>query len=79
MAMNAAVLKAAIVAALQAEFGTDYDDIADDHQLPGFDQTTFWTRYWGACATAIVTHITNNAKCNGLDSGTHTHDNVGIV
>jgi hypothetical protein len=78
MAMNAGALKNEIVAALQAEFGTDYENIPDDENLPGFDQTTFWNRYWGACATAIVAHIQANARAIGAEPPMHTNHNLPI-
>lgn len=74
MAMNAGTMKNEIVAALNAEFGTDYDEIPDSHLLTGYDQATYWNRYWGAVSAAIVNHIASNAKATGNDSRGDTHN-----
>ena len=74
MPMTGAGMKAAVLAALAAEFGSDYDNIADDHTLGGYDQATYWSRYWGAASDAIVAYIQGNAlvTTNDAQGGTNT-------
>lgn len=79
MAMNASNLKTEIVAALNAEFGTDYEDIPDSHLLTGYDRVTYNNRYWGAVAVAIVNHITTNARATGTDTPNGDSHNLTIV
>lgn len=77
--MVAADMKTAILAALNAEFGTDYEDVPDSHELSGYDRATYNDRYWGAVCSAMITYITTNARCSGTDSRGDTHDAVQIV
>jgi len=79
MAMNANNLKSEIVAALQAEFGDDYENIPDNHELAGYDQDTYWNRYWGAVASAIITHITTNGLAVGTLPPNHTIHALNIT
>ena len=79
MALNAATLQTAIVSALTAEFGTNYQNIPDDHQLAGFDNVTYWNRYWSVVSTAIINHFTTLGRATGVDTpGGNTH-NLNIV
>ncbi len=79
MAMTGAGMKSAIVGALIAEFGADYDNIADDHTLGGYDQNTYWNRYWGAVGGAIVSYIQGNANATGTDTPTGDSHNLSIT
>lgn len=68
MAMTGTGMRDAVISALVAEFGTEYENVADDHELSGYDQATYWQRYWGAVGGAIVSYIQANAKAVGTDT-----------
>lgn len=77
--MNASAMASAIISALQAEFGSDYLDPPDDHELSGYDQDTYWGRYWGAVCSAMVNYIQGNAKAVGSDTPTGDAHNLDIT
>ncbi len=79
MALNAATLQAAIVTALTTEFGTDYQNIPDDHQLPDFDNVTYWNRYWSVVSIAIINHFTTLGRATGVDVPSGDTHNLNIV
>lgn len=74
MPMTGAGMKAAIVSAIIAEFGSDYSNIPDNHTLSGYDLNTYLNRYWTAAAGAIVSYIQANAlvTTNDAQGGTNT-------
>lgn len=79
MAMNAANLASEIKSALAAAFGTSYENIPDSHTLTGYDQDAFWDTYWTAVATALINHITTNARATGSDSPSGDSHDLNIV
>lgn len=79
MAMNAATLAADLKADYLAEFQALYSNIPDDHTLSGYDMASFQEKYFLILANRFVNHIQTNARCNGLDSHSDSHENVGIV
>lgn len=78
MAMNATNLGNEIKAALLAALAADYSDLADDERLTGYTFSEYLTKFSGAIASAIVTHITTNAKATGTDSPGGDSHNLSI-
>ena len=78
MAMNAANLANEMKAALDAAL-PDYSSIDNDHRLSGFDKNSYDAAYLLALATAIINHITTNAKAIGTDTPTGDTHNLSIV
>jgi len=79
MAMTTAGMQAAIKAALDAEFGADYDNIPDDHELNGYDYDTYKTRFARALANGIVPYIQANANAVGTDTPSGDSHNLTIT
>jgi len=70
MAMNAAVLKTAMKAALIATFtaweGATLTDLAD----PAFNLDTAMDKFADAISSTVVAHIAANAQATGVDAPT---------
>lgn len=79
MAMTGPGMAAAVIAALVAEFGSEYENLPDDEKLTGYDQATYWNRYWTAVGTAIVTYIQGQAKAVGTDTPSGDNHNLSIT
>jgi hypothetical protein len=78
MTMNAGTLATAMTAAvLAATAGYDGDE-ADDHRLPAYTRTDYWTKVCTAISQTVVAHIQSNAVCDGLDSHGDSHGSVGV-
>jgi len=73
MAMNAGRLAAAIYGRLFTAWRSE----PPSNQAQNEDY--FLTLFATIIAEEVVSEITGNAKCSGLDSHSDTHDNVGIV
>lgn len=74
MAMNSGSLANELKAAIMAALAADYANPADDENLTGYDFDTYMTKWTTAVATTIVNHITANAKATGTDSRGDSHD-----
>jgi len=73
MAMNASTLSTALFNRLKGLWrgGSPANKVRD----PDY----FLKELCNAIAEEMVEHIQTNAKCSGLDSGSDSHDNVGIT
>lgn len=73
MAMNAAALKAAMLADLQANLKPLFDAVTNTSDISAMSFDNIWGIITNAIATTVVAHITGNAVATGTDSHGDSH------